>query len=452
VSPPPAARVGRVPGALRRLLLRSVFAPPVERSPRRRLGFVVAVVVAVGAGVLQLVRQPGSALDSPWAEDGRIFLTDAWAHPFLHEILAPYAGYDAVYPRLVSALAAHLAVGDAAAVMALGGALATAVGVGLVVAGTEGHVESVILRGLLGAGVAAFPVAGIEVAAATCNAQWWLMAASFTCLLWRPRTIAGELLPAAALFLAASNDPIVGVLLPLALLRWIALPTVRDNVPGLALVVGLVGQLPSLVHPTLQAATTKPSVGELIHAWLYRVPEQAVLGPQLPAHLGIAGGVLAGLVVVAALGCAVAGGGRRGWVAIGAVVATLPLFAVPVYLRWSSVYLDKRIATGGTRYSLAPIALCLTAIVLGLDALRTRHRGATITLTVALSVLLTVCAITGGSATHTRTPSWSAQLPAARTACRAAGGSGVTALTVSPTFTWRALVPCRVLSSGPQRA
>jgi hypothetical protein len=92
--------------------------------------------------------------------------------------------------------------------------------------------------------------------------------------------------------------------------------------------------------------------------------------------------------------------------------------AVPVYLRWSSVYLDKRIATGGTRYSLAPIALCLTAIVLGLDALRTRHRGATITLTVALSVLLTVCAITGGSATHTRTPSWSAQLPAARAACR----------------------------------
>jgi hypothetical protein len=68
---------------------------------------VVPLAVLLGAGVL-LERQAG---DPPWhtlwAEDGRVFLPDALAHP-LSSLVTPYAGYLQLVPRLIADGAGHL--------------------------------------------------------------------------------------------------------------------------------------------------------------------------------------------------------------------------------------------------------------------------------------------------------------------------------------------------------
>ncbi len=450
----------------------ALYAPVALPGPRRRLGIVVAVVLSLASIPLSLLRQPGSAVDDPWAEDGTVFLGDAYAHPLRTVLLTPYAGYIAVYPRLVAAVAAHVGVPRAPLLLALGGALACAAAVGLTVVGSEGHLGSTGPRGVLGAAVALYPLAGVEIAASTCNAQWYLMAAAPWALLWRPRGAAGAALAATVLFFGASNDPLFGLLLPLAAARAIALPRVRDNAAGIGLVAGLVGQLPSLLHPALVAPASRPGAGALIASWLWRGPTEAVLSPRPAGVLGAGGLVAAALVLgLAVVVTGVVRGGRGRLAALltgtGAV-----LYVVPGYLRWDPRMAALRPMVFASRYGLVPSVLSLTVCVLAVDAVLSRYRRqdpspvagggrrtrAAPQLAVGLLAAGLVAAAVGGRHLgYPRTPSWSAQLPAARAACAVpgppVGGAPAdrpvtVALTGAPTAAWVTAVPCRLLTAG----
>jgi hypothetical protein len=60
---------------------------------------LAALAVAVLAVAVGLNRQPGSALDNIWAEDGTRFLTDAYDTPLYRAIFVPYSAYLQLYPR-----------------------------------------------------------------------------------------------------------------------------------------------------------------------------------------------------------------------------------------------------------------------------------------------------------------------------------------------------------------
>jgi len=451
----------------------ALFAPVAVPGPRRRLGIVVAVVLSLASIPLSLLRQPGSAVDDPWAEDGTIFLGDAYAHPLRTVLLTPYAGYVAVYPRLVAAVAAHVDVARAPLLLALGGALACAAAVGITVVGSEGHLASIGLRAVLGAAVALYPLAGVEIAASTCNAQWYLMAAAPWALLWRPRGTAGAALAAAVLFFGASNDPLFGLLLPLAAARAVAFPRVRDNAAGIGLVAGLVGQLPSLLHPALVAPGSRPGAGALLASWLWRGPTEAVLGARPAGVLGAGGLVAATLVLgLAVLVAGVVRGGRGRLAALLTSTGAV-LYLVPGYLRWDPRMAALRPMVFASRYGLVPSVLSLAVCVLAVDAVLSRHRRehsptvsgsagrwarAAPQLAVGLLAAgLLAAAVGGRHLGYPRTPSWSAQLPAARAACAVPGPQVAgapadrpvtVALTGAPTAAWVTAVPCRLLAAG----
>lgn len=442
--------------AVRAGLNRTLFAPVRPAGRARHRALVLGLLLAAGSIPFSLLRQPGSALDNLWAEDGAEFLGGAYARPLHEVLLTPYAGYASVYPRLVGAVGAHVAVRDAPVVLALGGALACAAAVLFTVVATEGHLSSLGARVVLGAAVALFPLGGVEVAASTCNAQWYFIATAFWAVLWRSRSALGGAFAGVLLALGASNDPLLGLFLPIVVLRAFALPRWRDNLPGIGLVVGLLAQVPSLVHPTLTAKPVRPGLRVLAESWLYRGPTEALLGPQLPVRLGWPGIALGAGALLLAIVAAGVLGGRGAWLAVVATVYSAALYMITVDLRWNIGMAPFTTMVFASRYNLVPALLCLTVLLLGVDGItrRVSLAGRSLTAVVAAGVLVMMLAAV--HIAYPRLPSWSAQLPAARAACGAAPGStgplvrtrgGVRTVAVqgAPTATWITNVPCRAL-------
>lgn len=66
-------------------------------------GWVAAAAVLVGALAFQALRIPALEHDVVWAEDGAVFLRDALDDP-IGSLLAPYAGYQHLLPRVLAGL------------------------------------------------------------------------------------------------------------------------------------------------------------------------------------------------------------------------------------------------------------------------------------------------------------------------------------------------------------
>src|SRR5580704_5050554 len=74
--------------------------PAPKLTPKRML---IGTAIAVAAVIVQLARLWSSrSLNSLWAEDGYIYLSDAMRWSFPHTVTTPYNGYLQTLPRLVA--------------------------------------------------------------------------------------------------------------------------------------------------------------------------------------------------------------------------------------------------------------------------------------------------------------------------------------------------------------
>jgi len=410
----------------------------------------VSVVVAILAVLVNLVRQPGSAVDNLWAEDGRIFLTQAWQHPVWDTAVDPYNGYLHLFPRLAAALAAALPVGAAAAAMAVAGAIAAAIAAVAVIVGSEGHLRSLPARAGLGVAVGLFPAAGFEIAANAANAHWYLMAATFWMLLWTPRTRLGAAVSTGLVFLTATSDPLTALLAPLGLVRLVAGGR-GSRVVIAGLVAGLAAQVPAVLTQSLQPPVGRPTASAVTGAYLRRIVGGAGAGFSADHDAGRAAvtasvALLAGLTVLAVLVAR-----RRGRTAVllaACVVWSMVMFAVPVALRWSPIYLDRSHPTLGTRYSLVPWLLVLVVGAAAVDAVAQRWRVAGALVGLAwIAAVVAVCVPSLGEGTA-RAPSYSAQLPHAHRVCDLLPGPATMRLAASPGPSWDLVLPCARLRNS----
>lgn len=217
---PAPDRLHRFAGGLSRWLFP---APPKTTVPIAvsSLCYLGGAAVVAGAALLRQAGEP--AWETMWAEDGKVFYSQALSLPFASTLVTPHAGYIELYPRLVAGVATLLPPRDASWVMALAGAFSLGVLTCLVFHMASGHVPSRLLRGLLAASMVLLPVAGGELLDNAVNVPWWLFFACFWALLWRPHSRAG---PAAAFLvcaLAAASEPLSVLFVPLAGLRVVAL-------------------------------------------------------------------------------------------------------------------------------------------------------------------------------------------------------------------------------------
>jgi hypothetical protein len=361
-----------------RASLADLFPEPAEPGPRVGLArwaflLVQVAVVALGA-VVMLARMGGRpAWESVWAEDPRIYLPQALAHPW--HLLQAYGGYLQLVPRLVGQIAALLPVRHASVAFAAGGAL-VASGCGLFAYhASAGHVRSRWLRALLGLSVVLLPVAQLEIADNGVNSIWYLLYALFWAALWRPRTRGGAAVAAVVAFAAAASSSLALLYAPLFAARAIVVPRrPREHAATAGWALGCLLQVVAILTGHL-SRLLRPR--DPVNAVLFYLHE--VLLPALGWHLswrlrdlvGLTGATaLAGGFIVVVLALVVATQPGRCRVFVVTAVATGLLFTVVTSaLAWGGPGQRVTIRVEhGARYSTVPILLLDAALIVAADA------------------------------------------------------------------------------------
>ncbi len=351
--------------------------PESDRSGRPRLVVGLGHVVGVaGVALLAMGRQSGTpAWRTLWAEDGSVFYGQAATHPIWRTLATSYNGYLQLVPRLGGAFARLFPVGDAAAVMAWGGALGLGILVAAVFHMSRAHLPSVGARCVLGLSMVLLPVAVVEMLDNFVNLPWWMYFAAFWALLWRPRGRTGRAGAFALCALAAASEPLVGLLVPLAAARVLALPRRRENAAVWGLVAGLAYQGAIVVTAPPGQGFPASGLASTVPAFFLRVGVGWVGG--LRGTDGLLGtsrllGELLGAVVIGAVlaGVAVAGGAvARRFAAAVTVLAPL-CFIVPSWLRGAGP-MERAASVGfGGRYAATSILMVVSALLVGVTGAR----------------------------------------------------------------------------------
>jgi hypothetical protein len=182
----------------------------------------------VRCDALYLARQRGVPVrNSLWAEDGRVFLSDA-IRDFPGTLLDQNGGYIHVVPRLVGGVVAALPVADAAAGMAVVASVVIALIGGFVYVASAEVLRSKSTRLALAASVVLVPIPGSELLANATNLHFFMLFACFWALVWQSDTRFALSSRAIVALTTALSDPLSGLFLPLALVA----PVVRRSRRG----------------------------------------------------------------------------------------------------------------------------------------------------------------------------------------------------------------------------
>lgn len=384
---PGARSAGPAPGSplgWLRELLAELFPEADELPPGRfRWGSLVSVALQVfavcAAAALLLFRVAGvPAWDSVYAEDNGIFLVQAIQHPW--HLLVPYAGYLQLVPRLIGQIAALVPLPDAPRVYAVSGALIGACCALFLYHASAGHVRSRWLRVLLAAALVLLPVAPLEIADSGVDSVWYLVVALAFAVFWRPSSASGRAAAALVGFAAVASNVLAALLLPLLVLRVIALPRVREHAVTVGFGLGCLLQVPLMVRASAMGqrrvshlAPASRVLSFYLHSVVLRVPGWHVSW-WLTRIVGVQGGtvLVGGLLLV--LGWAAFRLGRP--VAVFTVMALVVGFAVD-FAAISMTYTVARKTTPefewSARYSVLPIMLITAALIVSADAMLRRR-------------------------------------------------------------------------------
>ncbi len=399
--------------------------------PERR--WHIAVLVGgwlAGATVLQLLRQRDvPAVDTIWAEDGTIWMAEAWLEGPLGAFPEPYAGYYHAVPRLLAGAVSVLPVGWAAACLAIVSAAIVATLAAFVYVQSEEVFETRWARGLLALLVVVPPPGVWETTANITNLQWNLLYPCFWALAVAPRTLGRTVAATLVVAVTALSAPVSIVFVPLAVWAWLRWPEGRGRVVGGVFLVGTAVQVViSLSQGAPQGHETH--LVDVAPLYAFRVGAGLIVGepalvrlwPGLGWGLALIGGAF---VAVLALG-AVAERDRRVPLVI-AVAASVATFAMPVYLRGTSLITPaQELVLHGSKWVLGPMLLLATVLV----ALADRPPGPgwmRVPVRVLIAGSLAFAAVTSYSATTSRSegPRWSGTIETATGECLRTGAAAV---------------------------
>ncbi|HET7127697.1 MAG TPA: hypothetical protein VFJ93_01315 [Gaiellaceae bacterium] len=417
-----------------------------------------AQVVAVGAAltvvtVLELVRQRGVPVwNSLWAEDGRVFLSDA-LRDFPGTFLAQNGGYVHVVPRSVAGIVTLVPITDAAAGMAIGAAAVIGLVAGFVYLASAELIRSRAARLALAATVAFVPVPGTELLANTTNLHFYLLFGCFWALVWQSETLLAVTSRSAMAAAAALSDPLCVLFLPLAVVG----PAVRRT--RRSLTVSCLYGAALLVQVAIIAGGTRPErnwgfrLGALPDIFSLRVAGGLVVGDRFLRDAWEAYGrgfAYGALVLVATVVAALAiRSDRRGilFVLIALGYAGL-FFCVQLFGRgtggmdpeWHGFQLN------GARYILLPFFLVTAVILVLADRVAGTRPGRSsrvIQSGTLLWVMVLVAANFSVTTDRSRGPRWDHELALARRVCAKTPRHAANVLVApAPPRVWYATIPC----------
>ena len=238
-----------------------------------------------------------------------------------------------------------------------------------------------------GAGRAALillPLAPMEIADNTVSSPWYLMAALFFALLWRPGSGAGMTAAALVAFAAASSEILALIYAPLVLARVVALPRWREHAVTAGWLAGLLVQAPVVLdsyarHTQRLRHLARPA--RALEFYFHNVALRA-FGWRVSLHLveiaGLNGAtVIACAILAAVFGWALVTGTRQ--VRVFVAVALIMGFVQTIVAATVVPYLTGGHSPNyesGSRYATMPIMAMTAAAVVAVDAYLRRHASA----------------------------------------------------------------------------
>jgi hypothetical protein len=397
-----------------------LFGPAGGPALRWRTVTLVVAMVLAGTAVT-LLRLPGDARNLLWAEDGGIFLTDAFAHPFLQNVFDPYAGYMHLIPRisaqLVSGVVPLRHVGLA---MNLCGAAVWSIVALSAFVFTRGRLW-IGFRALLWLLVLLLPLGSHEVATNTANSHWFLTFGLFWAVCSRGGGAARIVFACCLTVAAVLSDPLTLVFAPFLLVRLFSLRSLRENAVTIAFAASAVIQFAVVLNSERDDVPIVDPAG-LGYRYLIRVVLNTLAGPMWGGWLVfVIGAAVVAVLAGVALALVIAGLAvrwRRAGLAVAALGSSLVYFAVVASLTWA--YSASAPPGSGTdvywagRYWVLPGLLFLTAVVtvvdLWLAPVLIRSRGNRRMLAGAGAVVVAALLIAPGIHDY-RTPTYKADNP-----------------------------------------
>jgi hypothetical protein len=357
----------------------------VGPRPRRRAVSVAVQAAAVCVGAAALLLRVGGipAWNVTYAEDNGVFLVDGLVRPW--HLLVPYSGYLELGPRIIGQLiASFLPIVDASAAYAVTGALIGAATGLFLFHASEGYIRAPWARALLGGALVLLPIAPLEIIDSGVNSPWYVLAALFFAVLWRPRSWPGMLAAALVAGYASSSEIIAFIYAPLLLLRLLALPRVREHAVTAGWLLGLALQVPVVIlsyvqHKQRLGALATP--GQVVAFYGHNVILRA-LGWHLSVWLKSVAGyngatVIVGAVLALAVGWAFVTGDRQ--VRLFAGTALLTGLAQTAFDVTVSPYVDTAPPTSSfmaaARYSTVPVVLITATGIVAVESYLRRGGG-----------------------------------------------------------------------------
>lgn len=419
-------------------------------------GVVLLTTMWVGGIAIVLGRIPRASWNVLWAEDGIVFLRDAWTHG-LTAMVQPYAGYLHIVPRFLAELAVLFPPSiEPTAVTLLAAATASALGVSVFMT-VGARVRRFPLRISVWLAAFALPVMGGEALGTIANLHWFLLIAAFCAAVSRARTASAAAVQGIVLCAAVLSDPLAALLIPLLAVRWWLIRDRRETVIAVAFLAATAVQAIGTVSGTLLAgdrsvSASRPSGFEFLEMFGYRAAATSILGIHgSSAAARTVDGALPWLALAAVAVIVVAGAtlSRRLRVVICGFSASAIAFAAIVWaLQWEFITSGGLARLDlGDRYTIVPTALVTIAILLAIDGISHRLSGTT-SLVVSVAALAVVVALVLIDARvwmfRDGTPSWTDQLAARAEDCPSDAASSVRVQIAPATMGLFVDVPCEI--------
>lgn len=423
----------------------------MDRSTAAR---IVRGLVWVGlATALLLVRQAGApAVDTMWAEDGEVFLSEALRRGALVPLVSPYAGYLNAVPRLAASFVSVAPLGLAAMLLAAGSAAVVSCLSLYVYSASRGLLTSRCARVLLAAMVVLLPALAWESMNNATNLQWSIILPCFVALSVVPASRAETAAGVAVALAAATTAPTTLLLAPLAAVRLVRPRSRRASLVGGAFLVGVLVQVSAALVAGFDPFMASTDALDLPGLYGFRVAGSLLAGewvlPSAWRSLGFAFGygmlvVTAGLVLLAMLSRP----DRRVPIALAAGSSAV-FYGFPVLVRGTSLVMpvgDTIDLAVGSKWVVAPVLLLALALFMGFEP---RDRGSggwprsSAVLATGLALVIGVALVVGFRVENARSsgPRWSAEIAAAAERCRA--GASDVMIPISPVPGWEVEAPC----------
>ncbi len=410
----------------------------------------------VALTALAVVRQSGvAATNTVWAEDGAIFYQQSRLNGFFHTLTTPYAGYFELGPRVLVQLTRLAPMSEASAVIALTGAGGIALVCCYVFHASRGILPPVWSRMLLAAVIIFLPLATGEILDNDVNIGWWLFFAAFWALLTRPRTRTDAALAGLVCFVATATEPLVALLIPLAIVRVLVMRTdLREEASVIGFLLALLYQGIGIMtaHGTSAWATATahgaaPALGLRVGwGWLSGNDLSNHILKSSHAPVWEATGYVVLLAIV--VGALLLRDRATSFFVVTAVGFAVLTFVVPVIVRGVGPNLVGQPLYVGSRYSATPVMLLWSAVLaeaLLLSQALQRPLVRYAPALVCLLLLVPVWALDFRPANlRTSGPRWNQQVSGAVARCRA-HPEGTGNVQISPPG-WQVVLPCKDIS------